>query len=384
MIAGNCRLLTIAPYQILPPKSGGQMSIVTMADSLGRYCNNQVISTMNNASSENYSFTLHPIFPDKFFRYIPFFGLQKVYDQAKKYNSTHLFCEHPYMMPLCVRLSKILGIPWILRSQNIEAERFKNLGKIWWPIFRYFERYAMRHADAVLFITPEDQDYAIHNYQLSASKCHFIPYGTHRFSVPTGQLECKSKIGASLGLDTSIPWLYFLGAQDYRPNIEGVEHILNEIYPRLSKLGFRCEIIIAGKGLPLSLQSRIKNSGNHIRYIGFVDDLDTFITACDLMLNTLTSGGGIKTKAIEALAYNKVVVSTTNAAAGLNPEVCGQNLIITPDFDWEEFVTAILSFHNIQPDIPATFYQQYNLDAIAQRLINTIIGIKKNESKNLG
>ena len=88
------------------------------------------------------------------------------------------------------------------------------------------------------------------------------------------------------------------------------------------------------------------------------------------MLNPVMTGGGIKTKAVEALGYNKTVVSSAIGAAGLVPEVCGDNLHITPDYDWDAFTRKVLANMHKQPAIPDSFYDMYNWDKIAINVLN--------------
>ncbi|MEO6832123.1 MAG: glycosyltransferase family 4 protein [Chitinophagaceae bacterium] len=367
-----CRVLTIAPYKVLPPVSGGQLSIVLLADALGKLCENHVVGTEENASESKYSFLMHRVFPESRKRYVPRFGFQKILALARQYDVTHIICEHPYMAPLAIAVSRALKIPWLLRSQNIEAERFRQLGKPWWRLVRAFEEYAMRRADGILFITPEDCEFALQAYQLQAENCHLAPYGTSLKTAPGGHLEAKEKLAAELGLDKEIPWLYFVGAQHYAPNAEAVGNIIKEIAPRLMAVNFPCEILIAGKGLPQDLKDAIAASDPKITYLGFVENLDAFIKACDIMLNPLSSGGGIKTKAIEALAYNKIVLSTVQGAAGILPSVCGENLVITPDGDWDGFVAEILKAKDAMPTIPDAFFQRYNWAAIGKHVAGVL------------
>src|SRR5690606_34356781 len=101
----------------------------------------------------------------------------------------------------------------------------------------------------------------------------------------------------------------------------------------------------------------------------FVDDLDIFLKACDVMLNPVMKGGGIKTKAVEALGYNKTVVSSAGGAAGLMPAVCGDKLLITPDYDWDGFVQHIITAATQQSDIPASFYETYYHGNIADKVM---------------
>jgi glycosyltransferase involved in cell wall biosynthesis len=371
----SVRLLSLAPYRVLPATTGGHWGIVSMHDALGKLCQDHVLGVMDNGSAESYAFEMHKVFYSSWHRYIPQQGLSVALGIAKRYDATHIFCDHPYMAPLAISLSRKLRIPWVLRSHNIEAARFRHLGKWWWRIFRWYEQLAMKSAHAIFFITPEDCEQAVAQYELRPDKCFLAPYGTNLSAPPEGHEAARKVISSQLHLNESVPWLYFLGVHSYPPNAQAVAHILKEMLPRLKEASVQCEIIIAGKGLPQDLQDAISGREG-ICYAGFIEDLDTFLKSCDIMLNPLTTGGGIKTKAVEALAYNKVVVSTLNGAAGILPEICGGNLIVTADGDWDAYTEAVIDGIKRKPDIPAAFYEGYNWDAIARFVLLTLADIK--------
>ncbi len=347
-----------------------------MHNALGKRCQDHLISTTDNGPDEGCAFQMHRIFPPSPKRYVPLYGLRAAAAIARRYDATHIFCDHPYMAPLAIAISRQLRIPWVLRSHNIEALRFRHLRKRWWRIFRLFEATAMRAAHGIFFITPQDRDAAIETYRLSPDRCHLAPYGTVLQAPPEGHSAAKEALAKTMGLNASLPWLYFLGVHSYAPNAEAVAHIIDKIHPRLQAAGLRYELIIGGKDLPQPLQNAISATAGGIRYAGFIEHLDSFLKACDVMLNPLTTGGGIKTKAVEALAYNKVVVSTENGAAGILPEYCGKNLIIAQDGDWDGFANAVVDAVQREPQIPPAFYQHYNWDAIAGHVQAIMAGLK--------
>lgn len=370
MTSKNISILSIAPYPFLPLRNGGHQAIAKLHHHLGIQCRDNVVSTDNNGENK-FAFTLHGYFPDKPLRYFPGYGVNTMLEIAEQNNCTHIICEHPYMALSAMTVAHRLHIPWFIRSHNIESERFRSLGKIWWPMLKKYEGYAMHKSDGVLFITSEDAQWAKDNFNLPDSKCHNIPFGTDLQAVPAGHSEAKQQLAQSAGLNADIPWLYFLGALDYPPNEQAVKYILNEVQPRLKKAGLACEILIAGNGLDKDLVAQIEQTDN-THHMGFVDDLDIFLKACDVMLNPVMKGGGIKTKAVEALGYNKTVISSASGAAGLIPSVCGDKLLITPDFDWDGFVQHIAQATAHHSDIPALFYETYYHGNIANKVISIL------------
>lgn len=377
MTASQIRLLSIAPYRVLPATTGGHLGIVSMHDALGKRCEDHIISTADNGDAEKYSFKMHRFFPPKPVRYIPRYKLDALVRLSRELGITHIFCDHPYMAPTAIALSKKLGIPWFLRSHNIESTRFRDLGKPWWRLLFAFERMAMKKANGVFFITPEDRNWAIGHYGVLPALSHIAPYGTTFDCIPEKPANARQAIAEKLGIDAGVPWFYFIGVHSYQPNAEAVRLIVTEVLPRLQQQGLQCHILIGGKGLPEEIQALIQQTGQVMKYTGFIDDLDAFIHACDVMLNAVVSGGGIKTKAVEALGYNKIVVSTANGAAGILPEACGDNLLLAGDNDWDTFAAHCITAAKRAPAIPDRFYDHYYWGAIAQKVLGVMAGTRQ-------
>lgn len=367
-------ILTIAPYRILPANSGGRLGIVMPHHFLAQRCEDHVVSTADNPDNDEYAFTLHKLLGTGAKRYIPYAGMQALLEVAHRHRVQAVICEHPYMALTVMKLAKRLGVPWYLRSHNIESDRFRTLGKKWWPVMARYEGYAMRKATGNFFVTPEDADWAVRHYRVDPSRCHHIPYGSLLSTPPGGHAEAKTAMAAETGLDPHIPWLYFLGTLDYLPNTDAVRYILDEIMPRLQKAGLPCQVLIAGKGLPETLQEQIRQSGGKVRYMGFVPDLDVFLKACDVMLNPVLTGGGIKTKAVEAIGYGKVVVSSHSGALGIPPAVCGGNLYISGDHDWDAFCADVIRQSARSSIPPPAFYDMFYWGNIADKIVSIISG----------
>lgn len=361
-------ILSIVPYSILPAQSGGKLTIRELHHYLGKICIDNLAGTTDNEDNTKYSFRLHKILPASKLRYLPYNGTDKLYKLAKQNNVQYVHTEHHYMGYTAMAVAKKLGVPWFIRSHNIESERFRSIGKSWWPVMRWFEQSMMHKANGIFFITQEDADWAVKNYGIASAKCHVIPHGTPLAAKPAYNPNAKAEIAQALHIPTNVPWLYFLGALDYQPNKEALAHILNDIVPLLNVKGLKYQLLIAGKGLSDELTAQI-NAADNIHYLGFVPNLDTFLHACDVMLNPVMMGGGIKTKAVEALGYNKIVVSSEAGAAGLIPSACGSNLQIVPNYKWDAFANAVINATTLQPSILDSFYDTYNWDKIAAKVL---------------
>ncbi|RYE24995.1 MAG: glycosyltransferase [Sphingobacteriales bacterium] len=370
-MAQNCSILCIAPYRMIPFTSGGPIGILQLHHYISKICPDHIVGTENNENSDKYAFDLHRVLPNATTRYVPFVTFKTILNIARRFDSTAIICEHPYMAPVAMMVAKKMRIPWFIRSHNIESERFRGIGKKWWKMMFYFEQFAMNKANGVLFITPQDADWAAKRYKLPAHKCHFVPFGTKFTKQPTPRPNAKQLLAESLNIDAAKPLLYFLGALDYEPNIRAVRSILDDVLPRLEKTGNPYEVVIAGKALPEDLQGRIAAT-DHIQYAGYVQDLELFLEGCDIMLNPMLVGGGIKSKAVEGLSYGKKIVSTDNGAYGLLPEICGNGLYISNDNDWDGFVANILKAIDTPSATPDSFYKFYHWSHIAQMAIDIV------------
>ena len=95
-------------------------------------------------------------------------------------------------------------------------------------------------------------------------------------------------------------------------------------------------------------------------------------TITDIFLNPVQTGGGIKTKMVEAIAYGATVVSTESGAIGILREVCGNKLITVADNDWDEFSRAIINNAGKISITPQEYYNYYFYGNIVKRLIEVL------------
>jgi hypothetical protein len=228
----------------------------------------------------------------------------------------------------------------------------------------------MQRAAGTFFVTAEDAQWAVENWRIPPRKCHVAPYGTPLAAVPTRTGNERKALAQSLGLNPDVPWFYFLGALDYGPNVEALQCIITEVLPRLHRANKSFEILLAGKGLSPELEAAAKKAG--ICITGFLPRLDDFLLAVDVMLNPVLRGGGIKTKAVEALAWGNRVVSCASGAAGLVQQICGSALRISADHNWDQFTQDAILLANNSAPVPSAFYDFYNLDAVARTMLETM------------
>ena len=302
-----------------------------------------------------------------------FFKVRQIIKQNK---ITDLIIVHPYYGWLAWLLKKSTGVKLSLLSHNIEAVRFKSMGKWWWKMLWFYEKNTHKIIDHNFFVTQEDLDFAIDKYNLDLTKSDVITYGIEWKESPT-QIERKlasDKIRREYNIESNCKILLFNGTLDYKPNIEAVEYIIKNINPILLKNeAFLYKIIICGKGLPAVFNNLKDFKNQNIIYAGFVDDINLFFKGADIFLNPVITGGGIKTKLVEALGNNLTSISCRSGAFGIPTNVVGDKLTIVKDSDWEAFSNAICSAA-IETNISTSFFNHFYWGNIAARAANIISG----------
>jgi glycosyltransferase involved in cell wall biosynthesis len=107
----------------------------------------------------------------------------------------------------------------------------------------------------------------------------------------------------------------------------------------------------------------------NIIYAGFVEDVEMYFKAADLFLNPVQSGGGIKTKMVEAIAFGTTVITTETGAAGIHRDICGKKLIVVPDNDWNDFANAVIENRSSNEMTPPSYYDYYFWGSIVKKIL---------------
>lgn len=356
-------ILSIVPFPFLPPKKGGDWCAYYTCHFLA--ANYPMLVATTQAPEYPANFEAQKAFEDTRWKYLSYKTAQKLLKMAKEWKVSTLFLHQPFMGPMAYYVSQKLNIPLMVYVHNLEYQRFKSLNKPWWRLLYYWEKFLYKKSDLLLFISDTEMEEAVATLGVSREKCLHTPYGVLQNEAPIyDQTECKK----SLGLDLNKPVFLFFGSMSYAPNAEAVELLLEKVAPIWRKKGIEAQWLICGGGLPVALQKKISEWPD-FQYLGFVEDLDSYIKAADLMLNPVLSGGGVKTKVMESLGWGTTVISTESGALGIDRSYCQIKLLVNKDNDWEGFVNSMtLSLVNIEKPLSKEFYQQYSWEVIMRQV----------------
>lgn len=121
--------------------------------------------------------------------------------------------------------------------------------------------------------------------------------------------------------------LVFIGALNYRPNVDGVLFFAREILPRIREDHPSAHFTIVGGSAPSEVEAL---RGNGVTLTGRVTDIRPYLRAASVVVVPLRMGGGTRLKLLEGLAMGKAVVSTAMGAEGLMVND-GEHLLIADD-----------------------------------------------------
>lgn len=363
----------MAPYSYLPYQSGGQKLIAQFLEYLGQATTLTVVSVQTNDARLARNYKLLPLLSGKSSRYYDTSLIKKISSLVTAEGIQTIIWEHPYYAWLAFRVRKRTGVKTIFHTHNIEYQRFRSLGKWWWPLLKLYEKWCFKKADMIFFITPEEREFAITKWGIDPAKCANIPFGVPVKEYPADKQACREKIAALHGIAPGEKILLFNGVLSYPPNLDALHAILQQVNPILQQQeGFRYKIIVCGKGLPDSMNGLKDWQSQHIIYAGFVDDIEMYFKAADVFLNPVQRGGGIKTKMVESIAYGTTVVATESGAAGIERMACGDKLVVVSDDDWNAFAASVMHEAKINAITPEHFYQHYYWGNIVQRVLACI------------
>ncbi len=365
------KILDVVSYPYLPYYSGGQKLVAQFFEFLGKEADLTVASVSKNDFSLAKNYKTLPLLSNSALRYIDIRLAWKITDLVRKEKFDMVIWEHPYYAWLAWIVKKTTRVKTVFHTHNIEHQRFRSLGKWWWRMLKWYELWSFRFADFIFFISEQERELAIANWKVKREKTMEVPFGIANNEPPRDRSFCRQQIAAKHGIAGNEKILLFNGQLSYRPNLDGLLAIIHNINPYLLTVkDFRYKIIICGKGLPEYLNELKDYETKNIICAGFVNDIETYFKGADLFLNPVQSGGGIKTKMVEAIGFGTTVISTETGAAGIHRDICGEKLVVVPDNSWQQFADAIIRNKSHELPAPSAYYQHYYWGEIINRITN--------------
>jgi glycosyltransferase involved in cell wall biosynthesis len=226
-----------------------------------------------------------------------------------------------------------------------------------WRKFLSFERRALAEADCTVAVS--DVDAARFRRDFGARRIDVVENGvdTAYFRPRQGWREPGR--------------ILFLGSLDWRPNLDGVELLLDRVFPAVRAAEPTATLSLVGRNPSAALRRKVESTPGAELH-GNVADVRPFLAECGVMVVPLRIGGGSRLKILEALASGVPVVSTRVGAEGLHLEA-GHHLTVVEDIDAlaPALVEAVQSPEVVREQAEAgrgRVLERYDWDVLAERL----------------
>jgi glycosyltransferase involved in cell wall biosynthesis len=111
------------------------------------------------------------------------------------------------------------------------------------------------------------------------------------------------------------PRLIFVGYLPHTPNEEGLRWFLEKSYSHVLEEEPKAQLVVVGGGPSNRIRGLMHDCG--VEYQGFVEDLRSEYARARVYLAPIFSGGGIRTKIVEAMAAGMPIVTTGFGPLGI-------------------------------------------------------------------
>lgn len=347
------KILMLTPYFPYPPHSGGQTRSYNLIKHLGEKHEITLFSLIKDESERKYigelqkyckkvrifsrppkPWTIKNIFRTAFSNY-PFLVIRNFTDEEKKAVSDELrnekydliHAENFYTMPYIPKTE----IPVVFIEQTIFYRVYQHYVETlpWYlcwlkPILmidilklKYWENYFLKTAHFTAAVSEEDRQ---HIQELTGrKKIYIVPNGVDFEQFSERKYE-KSKVPIALFGLADFHWIQ---------NKEGVEVLMESVWPKIKKEVKDAKLWIAGKIAPQVLSQYL---GEKDVLIEEVKDSREAYQKAWVLVAPMKSGGGSRTKFFEAMASGLPIITTNLGIEGIVAEN-NREVIIRDDLE---------------------------------------------------
>ncbi|MBA4197798.1 MAG: hypothetical protein C0459_09610 [Chitinophaga sp.] len=354
-------VMGIVSYKVFPAYMGGQKGVAKFYEYLSKEVETILVTSSDNvtvpfAVKKQYHFLFHHNWG-----WLNIFYINKLVYLIRQHKIDIIIVEHSYFGIIGILLKAFTGKPFVIHSHNIEAQRFKTAGKFWWKLYEQYERFVHTKANHIFYKTKDDADYANNVWKIKNRSYSIVPFGTDLKAIPsaTDKAICRNRICEKHTIQKQEPIFLFNGTLDFEPNIHSIKIIIEELTPLLLHYHFQYKMIICGNRIKEDLLKEI-NTCNNIIYAGFVDDINIYLKAADAFIVPSSLATGIKTKIIEALANNTLVIADEKSIKGIGVSTAPNKLIPVKSNNYKAFSEAMMKIKVIKnEDTQPSFYDTY-------------------------
>lgn len=243
-------------------------------------------------------------------------------------------------------MPRVIAAASVLFTHNVEAEIFERHARVatgvWRLVWRNqvgkmqrFEADVLRRYDSVIAVSARDAAALKERYELPVVEPieTGVDLDYFGYSAPSTAPSFEPDGGT----------IVFTGVMDSPANTDGIEFLMNEIWPIVVRARPQARALIVGRNPQKSLYTAVQERRLNWTVTGSVNDIRTYVAQADVSVIPLRVGSGTRIKAFEAMAMGRPVVSTRVGIEGLDVNT-GEHFLAADT--GQDFAAAILRLLN--------------------------------------
>ena len=135
--------------------------------------------------------------------------------------------------------------------------------------------------------------------------------------------------------------LAFVGVLNYKPNVQGIRWFVKRVMPLLRARIRGAKLLVVGRHPSRAVKDLQQHPG--VEVVGSVPDVRTYIARASVVIAPLLIARGVQNKVLEAMASQRVVVCSPQAASGIDTTE-GRPLLVAESPDqWVEHLSHVMT-----------------------------------------
>lgn len=254
--------------------------------------------------------------------------------ESEEYQFSHVLISRPevykkfYFLikitnPLATIIYDTVDLHWVRLKRMIPYDSSPNILASSEKVKR-LEIFATKSSDYCFVVSEEERSQLLN--EVPSANILIIPT-IHSLAANVNNYEHRRDI-------------LFIGGFGHKPNVDAVKYFIKDILPEILKQNPTLEFKIIGSNLPDSIK---KLQDKNIKAIGFVEDIEPYLTSSMILVAPLRFGAGVKGKITQSLSFGLPVVTTSLGAEGLNL-IHRENALIADGV--EEFAACVSEIYS--------------------------------------
>jgi sugar transferase (PEP-CTERM/EpsH1 system associated) len=265
-----------------------------------------------------------------------------------RFDATLVFCSSMVQYLNCPELA---GVPAVIDLVDVDSQKWfdyaakvSGLKRVFFQLegrrLRRLEQSLPRRAQAITLVSeaeaelfrgfcPNDRTVAVAN---GVDLDHFRPQNDGQ--CPWRPLPDSERCSA-----------VFVGALDYRANIDAVTWFAAEVWPLIRQKLPALTLGLVGRKPDPAAQRLAQLPG--IRVFGSVPDVRPYVAAADMVIAPLRIARGIQNKVLEAMAMGKPVICSPAALEGIAAEPDRHLLVAEQPTQWQSVIADLAADDDI-------------------------------------